>query len=148
MIELGSRLPQGLDFIFRSRFTVSLTIGLRMVPIAALIFMRRLGSSSPSWANAAAIHAIPLPTFVRRIIFPYLLPSGSIALLLISFFALADIGTTVLLRPPGHDSLPVAIFTVMANAPESLVASLCVLYIGGMGTILFLLSLCGRRVAG
>ena len=43
--------------------------------------------------------------------------------------ARAEIGTVLLLHPPGAGTLPLAIFTVMANAPESLVASLCVIYI-------------------
>ena len=39
-------------------------------------------------------------------------------------------------QPPGEASLPVAIFTVMANAPESLVATLCLIYVAGAATIL------------
>ena len=39
------------------------------------------------------------------------------------------VGTVLLLHPPGQSSLPLTIFTVMANAPESLVASLCLAYI-------------------
>ena len=45
-----------------------------------------------------------------------------------SLLATADVGTVLLLHPPGHTSLPLAIFTVMANAPEAQVASLCLLY--------------------
>jgi ABC-type Fe3+ transport system permease subunit len=43
--------------------------------------------------------------------------------------AAADVSTMLLLHPPGQATLPLAIFTVMANAPESLVASLCLLYV-------------------
>ena len=51
------------------------------------------------------------------------------AVLLVALLATADIGTVLLLHPPGEASLPLAIFTIMANAPESLVASLCLVYI-------------------
>ena len=57
-----------------------------------------------------------------------LLPSLSVSALLVSLLATADVGTVLLLQPPGWSSLPLAIFTVMANAPESLVATLCLLY--------------------
>jgi hypothetical protein len=42
----------------------------------------------------------------------------------------------LLLHPPGEASLPLAIFSVMANAPESLVASLCLTYLLVAGTLL------------
>ena len=35
----------------------------------------------------------------------------------------------LLLHPPGHGSLPLAVFTIMANAPEALVAMLCLFYV-------------------
>ena len=50
--------------------------------------------------------------------------------------ATADITTALLLSPPGRGSLPLAIFTVMANAPEALVGTLCLLYVGGAGVLL------------
>ena len=50
--------------------------------------------------------------------------------MLVGLLATADVGTVLLLHPPGQDSLPLTIFTVMANAPESLVASLCLIYMG------------------
>ena len=34
----------------------------------------------------------------------------------------------LLLHPPGRGTLPLAIFTIMANAPEALVAMLCLFY--------------------
>ena len=44
-------------------------------------------------------------------------------------FSTADVSTVLLLHPPGARSLPLAIFTVMANAPESLVATSCLVYV-------------------
>jgi ABC-type Fe3+ transport system permease subunit len=66
-------------------------------------------------------------------------------MLLASLLAAADVGTVLLLHPPGEASLPLAIFSVMANAPESLVASLCMAYVLAAGALLAaLLSLAGR----
>ena len=47
-------------------------------------------------------------------------PAPAVAALL----ATVEVGTVLLLHPPGHGSLPLAVFTVMANAPEALVAML------------------------
>jgi ABC-type spermidine/putrescine transport system permease subunit II len=63
------------------------------------------------------------------VILPNLAAAIIVSLLLVMVLAAADITTTHLLQPPGKQSLPVAIFTVMANSPEGLVASLCLLYL-------------------
>jgi hypothetical protein len=50
-------------------------------------------------------------------------------LVLASLLASADVGSVLLLHPPGEASIPLAIFTVMANAPERTVAALCLVYL-------------------
>nr|MDQ3959859.1 hypothetical protein [Pseudomonadota bacterium] len=44
-------------------------------------------------------------------------------------FCLRDTGITMLVYPPGHDTLPVRLFTLMANSPFERVAALCVVLI-------------------
>jgi ABC-type Fe3+ transport system permease subunit len=48
---------------------------------------------------------------------------------LVALLASSDAGTVLLLHPPGEASLPLSIFTVMANAPEAVVASLCLVHL-------------------
>jgi len=74
--------------------------------------------------------------YLWRVTFPVLLPAGAVAVLLVALLATADISTVLLLHPPGAQSLPLAIFTVMANAPESLVATLCLAYIAAAAGLL------------
>jgi len=53
---------------------------------------------------------------------------GLLAAWLVAYiFCLRDTGIALLVYPPGHDTLPVRIFTLMANSPEGLIAALCVL---------------------
>jgi len=129
LIYLGTDAPAWADPLFRSRLTVCLALGLRFFPVAAILSMRAWNSASTSWALAAGIHGVPLITYLRRVALPLVLPTGAVAMLLIALLATADIGTVLLLHPPGAGSFPLAIFTVMANAPESLVAALCLLYV-------------------
>ncbi len=68
-----------------------------------------------------------------RVLLPLLAPAVLVGVLLVMVLAAADITTTHLLLPTtGHPSLPLAIFTVMANSPEGLVASLCLIYLLGV----------------
>jgi len=129
LVYLGADAPAWMDFALRSRLTVCLALGLRFLPVAAVIGMWAWGSASRSWALAAGLHGVTLGVYLRRILLPFLFPAGLLGWLLIAMLATADIGTVLLLHPPGDGSLPMAIFTVMANAPESLVASLCMIYI-------------------
>ena len=108
---------------------MALVLGLRFVPVAAVVMMRAVGSLSPSWTDAARVHGVATPRLFVRIILPNLVSAIVVSLLLVMVLAAADITTTHLLQPPGAQSLPVAIFTVMANSPEGLVASLCLLYL-------------------
>ena len=73
-------------------------------------------------------------------------PGLGLSVLLVGLLATADVGTVLLLQPPGETSFPLAIFTIMANAPESLVASLCLLYVLVAGGLLTLIMMIAGRV--
>jgi iron(III) transport system permease protein len=137
-IHLAGVSPASLDPVLRSPFTVGLALALRFFPVAALFAMRGLGTASPSWADAAAIHGVPLVTFARKVVAPWLAPVLLPAAILVFLLATADVSSVLLLHPPGKGSLPLAIFTVMANAPESLVGALCLTYVGGAAVLLAL----------
>jgi ABC-type Fe3+ transport system permease subunit len=112
-----------------SRFTVGVALALRCLPIALLFGLRAFGVMPQSWNDAAKVHRVPRATIIARVFVPWLarwaVPAGLLAALL----ATAEVGIVLMLHPPGHGTLPLAIFTIMANAPEALVATLCLLYV-------------------
>lgn len=66
---------------------------------------------------------------LRYIVAP-LAGRGLIAAWLIGYvFCLRDLGISMIVYPPGSDTLPVRIFTLMANGAPSLIAALCVILI-------------------
>ncbi len=148
LLSLSASASVGTDFLLRSRFTVTAALGLRLLPVAFLVGLNALGSSSPSWAEAATVHGVSLARYGWGVLLPGLGRPALQSLMVVSLLACAEVGPVLLLRPPGEDSLPVAIFTVMANAPEAFVASLCLIYFAGA---LALLALAGvwltRRTA-
>lgn len=135
-IQLAGASSARLDPVLRSPLIVSLALALRFVPVVTIFALRSLGTASPSWTSAAAIHGISLWAFGRRILAPWMCPALLTGGLLVVLLATADVSTVLLLHPPGRSSLPLAIFTVMANAPESLVGALCVAYVGIAGALL------------
>lgn len=55
---------------------------------------------------------------------------GMIIMWLVGFiFCLRDLDITMMVYPPAHDTLPVRIFTLMANSPEEVIAALCMIMI-------------------
>lgn len=55
---------------------------------------------------------------------------GLIAGWIVGFiFCLRDTGISMMVYPPGHDTFPVRIFTLMANGSPSLIAALCVILV-------------------
>jgi ABC-type Fe3+ transport system permease subunit len=146
LVQLAAAAPAWADPFLRSRLTVCAALGLRFVPVAVVLGLRAWGSTSATWALVAAVHGVSLPTYVWRVLVPLPLPAGAVALLLVALLATADVSTVLLLHPPGARSLPLAIFTVMANAPESVVASLCLVYVAGAaGLLVTVWRLTGRQ---
>ena len=67
---------------------------------------------------------------LRKIVVP-LSRRGLVAVWVISYvFCLRDLGVSMVVYPPGYDTLPVRILTLMANGSPSLIAALCVILIG------------------
>jgi iron(III) transport system permease protein len=129
VVQLAGEASPWLDPLLRSRFTVAAVLGLRLTAIAAIVLLRAIGSTSKSWAAAAAVHGVPPLTYARRVLAPFFAGPIFTSIGLVALVAAADVTTVLLLAPPGRDSLALAIFTVMANAPESVVASLCLAYV-------------------
>lgn len=121
--------PPALDWALRSRLTVCVALAVRFLPVALLFGLRSMASVPSSRVQAAAIHGVGLGAFATRILIPALAPGLWLSFLTVALLASGEVGIVLLLRPPGEDSLPVALFTIMANAPAAMVAVLCVVHL-------------------
>jgi iron(III) transport system permease protein len=66
---------------------------------------------------------------LRRIVAP-LANRGLLAAWLISYvFSLRDTAMSIVVYPPGYDTLPIRILTLMANGAPSLIAALCIILV-------------------
>src|SRR5262249_50150985 len=129
IIQVSTAAPAWADPILRSRFVVCLALALRFFPVTLLLGMRAWGSMPSSWVQAGGMHVVSLPSYLISVAFPCLFPTAALTVLLVALLAVGETGVVLLLPPPGESSLPLTIFTIMANAPEALVASLCLMYL-------------------
>jgi iron(III) transport system permease protein len=89
--------------------------GLTLVPAS---MEEAAASAGAGWARRLGLIVLPLVKHA-------LLAGWLIAYI----FCLRDTGITMLVYPPGYDTLPVRIFTLMANGAPNLIAAACVLMI-------------------
>ncbi|MBI1866805.1 MAG: iron ABC transporter permease [Methylocystis sp.] len=88
-----------------------------------------LQQSPPSLERAAQLCGASWFMTLRYVVAP-LAKRGLIAAWIIAYvFCLRDLGITMVVYPPGADTLPVRILTLMANGAPSLIAALCVILI-------------------
>jgi iron(III) transport system permease protein len=130
-ISLAAAAPAFLDPILRGRVLLAMQLALHVLPIATLFALRALNAAPASWFEAGALHGIGVTRFIARVLLPWSAPVLLIAAVLIALLASADIASVLLLHPPGQPSFALLIIATMANAPESYVATLCLLYMLG-----------------
>ncbi len=83
----------------------------------------------PSLEQAAQLCGASWFMTLRHIVAP-LAKRGFIGAWIIAYiFCLRDLGITLVVYPPGFDTLPVRILTLMANGAPSLISALCIILI-------------------
>lgn len=128
-VQLATIAPEELDWLMRGGPLLALHSGLRSLPVATLFALRAVNSASPGWYAAAELHGVRPVSFMRKVLIPWAAPAlwtsaGAVALL-----SLTDITSALLLHPPGRGTISLTILSVMANAPEAYVATLCLVYL-------------------
>ncbi len=102
-------------------------------------------SAARSLKEAAEVAGAQWLKSFTRIMLPQM-KTGLIAALVVAFiFAFGELGATVLVTPPGNSTLPVHIYTMIANAPSSEVAALALMQTGIILVPLILLGIATHR---
>jgi iron(III) transport system permease protein len=101
----------------------------RFTPLAALATAASLQRIPSSHEEAAAVSGASWFRTMARIVFPQVM-LGLLAVWVIVFtLAFGELGASVLVTPPGESTLPIRIYTLIANAPPAQVAALALLQI-------------------
>jgi iron(III) transport system permease protein len=99
----------------------------RFVPVAALALAASIRYVPVSHEEAAAVAGAGWLRIMWRIVLPQM-RLGIVAAWLIAFIlAFGELGVSILVAPPGEATLPIRIYTIIANTPSSHVAVLALL---------------------
>jgi iron(III) transport system permease protein len=99
----------------------------RLLPIAVLALAASFRTVPVSHEEAAAVSGARWLRTVWRLVLPQA-GAGILAVWVVTFvFAFGELGASILVAPPGESTLPIRIYTIIANAPSSTVAALALL---------------------
>ncbi|MBD0289506.1 MAG: iron ABC transporter permease, partial [Flavisolibacter sp.] len=139
-IVIGLALTQfyntpALNWVYRSFVIVLIAFIVRFVFIAQKIIANALVQIPDSFTEAAKVIGASSAYAFRKITLPLLGEALYTSFFVSLIFCVAELATVIMVYPPGISLLPVRIFTLMANAPQSTVSAMCVV------ALLFSLSL-------
>lgn len=115
--------------IYASPIILILAYLARFVPVAALVLSASVRQVAESFEEAAVVAGARWWRVFWRIVLPQIRGGIVAAWFVVCIFTFGELGATVLVAPPGESTLPVRVYTLIANAPTSEVAALALLQV-------------------
>lgn len=126
LIKLWNRPQVPFPWVYGSFLIIIIGYIARFSPIALRLMADSYKQVSTSLAEVGEVLGASWWRLMGEVLIP-LVGRGIMITWIISFiFCLGELGTTILVYPPGHETLPITLFTVMANSPVDVVSALSV----------------------
>jgi ABC-type Fe3+ transport system permease subunit len=134
-----------LNFIYGTSLIVLIAFMARFIFIAQKIIEGGLMQIPSSYREAASLKGASTSHTIRKVTFPLLFDALFTSFFIILIFSVAELTTVIMVYPPGISLLPVRIFTLMANAPQSTTSAMCLVAL--LFTMSFIvIMMTGRKV--
>ena len=89
--------------------------------------------------EAAALIGISAFRRYIKLVIPLLTPSLVTAFLLVFILCLSELGTTIMVYPPGAELMPLKVYTISANAPLALTSSMTLINLTVIALVILIL---------
>src|SRR5882724_2728770 len=113
--------------VYSSSAIIVIAYLARFVPVAALILAVSVRQIPKSFEEAAELSGASWLRVFFRIVLPQMKTGLAAAWVVAFIFAFGELGATVLVAPPGESTLPVRVYTLIANTKSSEVAALALM---------------------
>ncbi len=113
-----------LDFIYSEYAIILIGYTGKFSFISAKLIGNAIKQIPNSLDEAAQLTGIGHYRRIQTILIPLIMPALFAAFVINFIFCLGELGTTIMLYPPGTEIMPIKVFTIMANAPQSLTSSM------------------------
>jgi iron(III) transport system permease protein len=126
LIGLWNR-PGPLGVVYGTDAMFLLAYLARFVPVAALILAASASAVPLSHEEAAGVGGAGWLRTMARVVLPQMRLGAAAAWVIAFVLAFGELGVSILVAPPGEATLPIRIYTIIANTPPSHVAVLALL---------------------
>jgi len=113
--------------VYSSAAIIVIAYLARFLPVAALILAATVRQIPKSFEESAELSGASWPRVFFRIVLPQMKTGLAAAWVVAFIFAFGELGATVLVAPPGESTLPVRVYTLIANTRSSEVAALALM---------------------
>ena len=137
--------PGPLGIIYGTDAMTLLAYLARLVPVAVLPIAAAIRSVPVSHEEAGAVSGAGWLRTLRHLVLPQTRIALAAAWVVAFILAFGELGAAILVAPPGEATLPIRIYTMIANAPPSQVAALALLQASIVGAPLALLGFAASR---
>jgi len=101
----------------------------RFTPVAAVLLAGAIRQVTVTTEEVAAVGGAGWRRVLLNVLIPQIRPALAASGLVVFVLAFGEIGTTILVSPPGESTLPIRVYTMIANAPASQVARLALVQV-------------------
>lgn len=113
-----------LNFIYSGFWIIIIAYLGKFIFISQKLIANSIGQIPASLEESAKLIGANFFTRMYKIVLPLISGSLFTAFIISFIFCLGELGATILVYPPGTSLMPIKIYTIMANAPQSLVSAM------------------------
>lgn len=113
-----------LNFIYSSSSLIIIAYAGKFAFISSKIIENSLKQIPKSIDETAKVIGISVSSRIFKILLPQISTSLFAAFIIGFIFSFGELGTSIMLYPPGTEILPIKIFTISANATQALTSSM------------------------
>jgi iron(III) transport system permease protein len=143
LIGLWNR-PGMIGIVYGTDAMLLLGYMARFLPVAALAVAASIRSVPVSHEEAATVSGAGWLHTMWRIVLPQMRFGLAAAWVVAFVLAFGELGVSILVAPPGEATLPIRVYTLIANSPSSDVAALALMQ---AGVIFFPLAILGAALS-
>lgn len=138
LIKLWNRQEVFFQWVYGTFAIIIIGYAARFSPLSVRFMADAYRRVPSGFSDAAEVSGAGWWRLMIRIFLPVLMPRIVTTWTLSFIFCAGELGTTILVYPPGNETLPITLFTVMANSPTEVVSAISVIL---LATVLLPLSI-------
>lgn len=135
-----------VDGVYGSLMILVIACMARLTPYAGVVMTSGFAQVGTRIEEAAALTGASFGTSFRKIILPLTKTHLLAGFFIVFILALGELGTTLLVSPPGTETVPIKIYNLMHYGAQDLVAALCIILLGLIFAMALLFSMAYKRL--